>query len=120
MFLAGPGASWHGGLSTANTGAALSSTNLPPPATRGLVQQADQFRWFTRDRLEAGGPLAKWADLYASTSGQWASQTEPLAAPATDQRSRLLFGNAWGRVRASDRDQFDAAYSGSRIDLSDR
>ena len=119
LFLAEPGGSWHGALSTANTGAALSSTNLPPPADRGLVQQADQFRWFTRDRLEIGGPLTRWADFYASGSGQWASQTEPLAAPGTDQRSRLLFGNARGRVRAGDRDQFDALYSGSRIDLSD-
>ena len=69
--------------------------------------------------MEAGGPLAKWADFYASGSGQWASQTEPLAAAGTDQRSRLLFGNAWGRARAGDRDQFDVAYSGSRIRLSD-
>jgi hypothetical protein len=125
LFLAEPDASlsrfasWHGGLSTANTGAALSSTNLPVPANRGMVQQADQFRWFTRDRLEIGGPLAKWADFYASASGQWASQTEPLATPGTDQRSRLLFANARGRVRASERDRFDALYSGSRIDLSD-
>jgi hypothetical protein len=119
LFLAEPGASWHGGLSTANTGAALSSTNLPAPANRGLVQQAEQFRWFTRDRAEVGGPVTKWADLYASASGQWDSQTEPLATPGTDQRSRLLFGNARGRIRAGDRDQFDALYSGSRIDLSD-
>jgi len=119
LFLVEPGASWHGGFSTANTGAALSSTNLPPPPDRGLVQQADQFRWFTRDRLEIGGPLTRWADIYASGSGQWASQTEPLAAPGTDQRSRLLFGNARGRVRAGNRDRFDALYSGSRIDLSD-
>ena len=119
LFLAEPGASWHGALSTANTGAAFSSTNLPAPASRGLVQQADQFRWFTRDRLEIGGPLTRWADFYASGSGQWASQTEPLATPGTDQRSRLLFGNARGRVRAGDKDQFDALYSGSRINLSD-
>ena len=119
LFLVEPGASWHGGLSTANSGAALSSTNLPPPAVRGLVQQADQFRWFTRDRLEIGGPITKWADFYASGSGQWDSQTKPLATPGTDQRSRLLFGDARGRVRAGDRDQFDALYSGSRIDLSD-
>ncbi len=32
LFLAEPGASWHGALSTANTGAAFSSTNLPAPA----------------------------------------------------------------------------------------
>jgi hypothetical protein len=119
LFLAEPGASWHGVLSTSNTGAALSSANLPAPAVRGLVQQADQFRWFTRDRLQVGGPLASWMDFYASASGQWASQTEPLAAAPTDQRSRLLFGNARFRVRASDRDRFEALYSGSRIDLSD-
>ena len=125
LFLGEPGgshsmaASWHGAFSASNTGAALSSTNLPAPASRGLVQQADQFQWFTRDGLEIGGPLTRWADFYASGSGQWASQTEPLAGPGTDQRGRLLFGNARGRVRASDRDQFDALYSGSRIDLSD-
>jgi hypothetical protein len=119
VFLAEPGASWHGALSTADTGAALSSKNLPPPAARGLVQQADQFRWFTRDHLEAGGPLTKWADFFASGSGQWASQTEPLAAPGTDVRSRLLLANARTRVRAGERDRFDAAYSGSRMNLSD-
>ena len=112
-------ASWHGAVSTANTGAALSSTNLPTPANRGLVQQADQFRWFTRDSAEIGGPLTRRADFYAAGTGQWASQTEPLAAPGTDQRSRMLFGNARSRVRASDRDQFDALYSGSRINLTD-
>jgi hypothetical protein len=69
--------------------------------------------------MEIGGPLTKWADFHASGSGQWASQTEPLATPRTDQRSRLLFGNARGRVRAGGRDQSDALYSGSRIDLSD-
>jgi hypothetical protein len=119
LFVLEPGLSWHGAFSTENTGAALSSTNLPPPASRGLLQQADRFRWFTRDRLEIGGPLTKWADLYASASGQWSSQTEPLAAPGTDQRSRLLFGNVRSRIRAGDRDQFEALYSGSRIDLSD-
>jgi hypothetical protein len=118
LFLVQPGASWHGAFSTANTGAALSSTNLPSPAVRGLVQQVDQFRWFTRDGMEIGGPLTRWADFYASGSGQWASQNEPLATPGTDQRSRLLFGTARGRLRAGDRDQFDALYSGSRVDLS--
>ncbi len=116
--LSGP-ASWHGSLSTSNTGAALASSNLPSPASRGLLQQADQFGWFTRDRFEIGGPLTRLADFYASGSGQLASQTEPLATPGTDQRSELLFGNARGRVRAGDKDQFDAVYSGSRIDLSD-
>jgi hypothetical protein len=119
LFLAEPGTSWHGVLSTSNTGAAFSSSNLPPAANRGLVQQSDQFRWLTRDRLEIGGPLTRWADFYASGSGQWASQTEPLAAPGSDQRSRLLFGNARGRLRAGEKDHFDALYSGSRINLAD-
>jgi hypothetical protein len=118
LFLAEPRSSWHGALSSANTGAPLSSGNLPAFANRGLVRQTDQFRWYTRDGLEVGGPLAKWADFYASGSGQWASQAEPLARPGTDQNSRLLFGNARGRVRAGANDLFDALYSGSRIDLS--
>ena len=100
--VSGP-ASWHASIATANTGAALSSTNLPAPASRRLVQQADQFRWFTRDRLEIGGPLTKWADFYASASGQWASQTEPLATPGTDQGSRLLFKRAQPNPRRRQR-----------------
>ncbi len=127
IFLSGPRGlagpreltSWHGGLSTANTGAALASANLPPAVSRGMVQQVDRFVWFTRDRLEIGGPVTRWADFFASGSGQWASQTEPLDAPGTNQQSRLLFGNARGQVRAGARDRFDALYSGSRIDLSD-
>jgi hypothetical protein len=118
-FLAEPAPSWHGAFSTSNSGAPLSSTNLPAPPSRGLVRQADQFRWFTRDRVEIGGPLTRRADFFASGSGQWASQTEPLAAPGTDQHSKLLFGNARGRVRAGPGDRFDALYSGSRINLSD-
>jgi hypothetical protein len=69
--------------------------------------------------VEAGGPVTKRADVYASAAGQWMSQTEPLAAPGSEQHSRMLFGNARGRVRASDRDQFEGLYSGSRINLSD-
>jgi hypothetical protein len=118
IFLPEPGASWHGSLSSTDTGAAFSSTNLPPPADRGLVQQAGRFRWFTRDHAEIGGPLNRWADLYTSASGQWSRETEPLAAPGTDQRSRSLFGNVRGRVRAGGGDQFEALYSGSRLDLS--
>jgi hypothetical protein len=119
LFLSQPGASWHGSFSTVNTGAVLSSTNLPAPANRGLVQQPEQFRWITRDGIQIGGPLTKWADLFLSGNAQWAAQTEPLAAPGTNQRSRLLFGDARSRIRAGKRDQFDAIYSGSRIDLSE-
>jgi hypothetical protein len=119
LFLAEPPALWHGAFSTAETEAALFSMNLPPPASRGWVRQADQFRWLTRDSMEAGGPLTRWADICASGTGQWSSQAEPLAAPGTNQRSRLLYGNAHGRIQAGERDHFDAIYSGSRIDLSD-
>ncbi len=108
LFVAEPGGSWHGALSTTDTGSALASTNLPPPTSRGLVQQADQFRWFTRDGVETGGPLTRWADLFASARGQWASQSKPLATPGTDQRSRVLFGNARGRIAAGSRDRVDA------------
>ena len=118
LFLAEARPSWHGSLSTADSGAALSSANLPASPSPGLVRQADQFRWFTRDHFDIGGPLSKWADIYASGSGQWASQAEPLAAPGTTQSSRLLFGNVRGRLRAGATDRFDALYSGSRVDLS--
>ena len=118
LFLAEPAASWHGALSSADTGSFLASTNLPPPARRGLVQQAERFRWFTRDRVEGGGPLTKWADFFASGAAQWASQAVPLASPGSDQRSRLLFGNARSRIQAGGMDQFDAQFTGSRIDLS--
>jgi hypothetical protein len=119
FFLAEPGASWHGALSSMDTGSGLASSNLPPPADRGLVQQSERFDWFTRDSLEVGGPLTKWADLFASAAGQWSGQTVPLAAPGSEQRSRELFANTRGRVRASDRDQLEAEYVGSRVDLSD-
>ena len=119
LFLAEPGRSWHGALDSAQSGSPLSSSNLPPPAGRGLVQQTDRFHWFTRDSLEAGGPLASWADLYASAAGQWSSQAVPLATPGSDQASRLLFANVRGRIRADAGDQFDGDFVGSRIDLSD-
>jgi hypothetical protein len=119
LFPREPGASWHGALSSTGTASSLSSSNLPPPESRGLVEQPDQFHWFTRDGFEAGGPVTKWSDLFASVAGQWSSQTVPLAAPGNDQNSRLLFANARGRIRAGANDQIEAAYSGSRIALSD-
>jgi len=118
IFLALPGASWHGALATADTGGFLSSSNLPPPAERGMVQQADRFRWFTRDSIEAGGPISKWADLFVMGAAQWSLQTVPLASPGNNQRSRLLWGDVRSRIRAGARDQFDALYSGSRINVN--
>ena len=117
-FLAEPGHTWHGTIASAGTGSFLASTNLPPPVARGLVQQPDRFHWLTRDHLESGGPVTQRADLFVSGTGQWASQTVPLASAGTEQNSRLLFGNARTRIRATHRDQFDGLFSGSRIDLS--
>ena len=119
FFLAEPGASWHAALATMDTGAGLASSNLPIPADRGMVQQAELFDWFTRDSLEVSGPLTKWADWLGSVAGQWSGQTVPLASPGTEQRSRELFANTRGRVRASASDQIEASYTGSRVDLSD-
>src|SRR5579872_733778 len=93
IFVAQPGASWHVGLATADTSGFLSGSNLPPQADRGIVRQADRFHWFTRDSFEAGGPIAKWADLYVMGTAQWSSQTVPLAAPGNNQHSRLLLGD---------------------------
>jgi hypothetical protein len=117
-FVGEPGSSWHGGVFISGTGSPFSSSNLPPPKTRGAVQQPEQFNWFTRDRLEVGGPLTNWADLFGSGAGQWASQTIQSAPPGQDQNSRMLFGTVRSRVRAGSHDQFDAEYSGARVDLS--
>ncbi len=119
FFLAEPGTQWHGTLSSMDTGSGLASSNLPSVAERGLVQQAEEFNWFTRDGLEVGGPVTKWADWFGSATGQWSGQTVPLAAPGNEQRSRELFANTRGRLRASARDQLEAEYVGSRVDLSD-
>ena len=63
--------------------------------------------------------MTKWADLYISGSGQWSSQTQPLAAPG--ERSAFppaQFGSARARFLAGGRDRFDVVYTGSRVNLS--
>jgi hypothetical protein len=117
IFPAQPGHAWHFTLATADTAAALSSSNLPAPAALGFVQQPDSYHWFTRDTISAGGPVTRWADIFMTGGAQWANQTVPQAAAPTDQHSRLLFGDIRGRIRASAHDQFDALYSGSRINI---
>ncbi|MGA3259895.1 MAG: hypothetical protein ABSE35_13515 [Bryobacteraceae bacterium] len=118
LFPAQAGESWHAAISSAGTAGALASNNLPPAAGRGAITQSEQYDWFTRDHAELGGPLSRWADVFVSGSGLWAAQAAPLAAPGTNQNSRLLFGNALGHIRAGAHDRFDALYSGSRIDLA--
>lgn len=116
VFVAQPSPGWHGAAATNGTGAFLASGNLP--AASGAVEQSEAYDWMTRDHAEIGGPLRKWADLFASGTGQWSSQTMPLIAPGENQRSRMLYGNIRGRVRAGEHNFLDALYSASRIDLS--
>lgn len=117
LFLAEPGTAWHAALSSTDTGSRLTSSNLPSSNAGSLLQNQD-FRWLTRDGLEIGGPVGHLADVFASAWGQWGSQTVPLEPPGNNQGSRLLFANVRGRVRATRKDQFEALYVGSRIDLS--
>ena len=114
-FLAQPEGQWHGALMTDGTGALLASDNLPE--ARNGVEQSDRYHWLTRDHAEIGGPLTGRADLFASATGRWSSQTMPLTS-GLSQHSRVLYGNIRGQVRAASRDRLDALYSGSRIDLS--
>jgi hypothetical protein len=117
FFPSQPVSSWHGDVATSDTGAALSSGNLLPPADRGSVQQTEQYRWFTRDSAEAGGALAKRADLFLAGAGEWASQTIPIANPGNNLDSRMLFADSRLRIQATPRDQVDLLYSGSHLDL---
>ena len=116
LFMAQPESPWHATLNSSETGSPLAASNLP--ANSGEVQQSQYFKWQTRDGLEIGGPIHHWADVFASAWGQWADQAVPLQPAPNDQRSRLLFANVRGRIRLTAKDQLDALYLGSRIDLS--
>jgi hypothetical protein len=118
VYLAQPGPRWHGALATGDTGASLASGNLPAPEFRGSVDESQRYQWLTRGHADAGGPVTRWADVFASGSGDWSSQSMPLVPSGNNQRNRMLYGNVRGRVRAGARDRLDALYSGSRIDLS--
>jgi hypothetical protein len=109
---------WHGKVSTTATGSVLAFDNLPPPVTRGSVTQTEHFNWFTRDNVQAGGSIGNRADIFLSGTGQWSSQTVPVAVRGEDQNNRLLFGNARGRIQLTPKDQLDAQYSGSRVNTS--
>lgn len=117
LFPREAGPRWHAELSSWNTASLLAASNLPPPGQRGTLLGADQFHWFTRNRLQLGGPLGKRADLLVSGAGQWASQTIP-EEPREDLKTRLQFGNARARVSPSARDRLEVYITGSRIDRS--
>ncbi|MBV9502446.1 MAG: carboxypeptidase regulatory-like domain-containing protein [Acidobacteriaceae bacterium] len=119
LFLRTPGRRWHGELASSGTGAALTSNNLPSPADRWILQQPQEYNWFTRDHVNVGGPLGPRADVYFSGTGQWASETVPIARPGHNQNSRLLFANIAGRYGITAKDQLEFLLTGSRINLSD-
>ena len=119
FFPAQPVSSWRGDLLTSDTGAPLASSNLPPAPERGQLQQSEQYRWFTRDAVEAGGALTRSVDLFLAGAGEWASQTIPIASPGNNLDSRTLFADSRVRIQATARDQFDLLYSGSRLNLFD-
>ncbi|HWF46995.1 MAG TPA: hypothetical protein VG168_08320, partial [Bryobacteraceae bacterium] len=118
LFLQTPRNRWHGELSTADTGASLSSSNLPIPADRGILLQPQEYNWFTRDHVALGGPLGRRADMYFSGTGQCASETVPIAQQGQNQNSRLLFGNFGLRYQLTAKDQIEFLLTGSCIDLS--
>jgi hypothetical protein len=118
VFLRSAASSWHFGIGTQDTGAAFAGDNLPPPQERGSVERPDEFRWFTRDSANLDGIFGRWADIAATATGQWASQTAPQRPDGSAIGSRLLFANVRSRARLSSRDQVDALYSGSRVDNS--
>ncbi len=117
LFLRGADRDWHGGLTSENTGSAFAGDNLPAEPARGAVVRPEIFQWFTRDTAALSGPLARWADIAATGTAQWAYQTAPLRPDRTDIGSKLLFGNIRGRLRPGERDRVDALYSGSRLNL---
>jgi hypothetical protein len=112
------GASWHGAMATSNTGGFLASNNLPAPAQRGIVEQADFDHWYTRTHAEAGGTWGRRVALDFAGSGQWASQAAPQAAPGTSIGSRQLYANAGARIVASARDLLEVRVSESSVSLS--
>jgi hypothetical protein len=114
-----PRAGWHFGLSTTDSGKGLASSNLPAsPSQRGLVQQNQNYRWFSNDGFDASGPIRQHGDISVAGSMQVSSQTMPLESPGTSERTGMLFGNVRGRYRPKEHDQIDWLYSGSRLALS--
>ena len=119
VFLAEPGASWHGALSTANTGAALSSTNLPAPAAADWCSKPTNFAgsreivWRSADRSPGGLTFMPQEAGNGPRKPSRSPPPEPISAAGCCLET---LGAASG---PASRDQFDALYSGSRIDLSD-
>jgi hypothetical protein len=70
---------WHGALATTNAGGFLASNNLPPPAERGLVEQAGFDHWYTR---VAGTFDDKKLTVYAQNPASFGQDRYLLTNPA--------------------------------------
>lgn len=84
------GPAWRARLNLAGTAASLASSNLPPPASRGLLRQPERFRWFSGNDLQVSGPIARRTFAVGTASGHWGSQTVPQATPGRDLESSVL------------------------------
>lgn len=84
------GPAWRARLNLAGTAASLASSNLPPPASRGLLRQPERFRWFSGNDLQVSGPISRRAFVVGTASGHWGSQTVPQATPGRDLESSVL------------------------------
>ncbi len=109
---------WHGTLASHFTGNAMASGKLPEKAASAGLLRPEAFRWYSRDHVRLGGPAGKRADIFASATAQWASQSWPREADSPLQKSRLLLGSAKARFRPADGNSVEAAYVGSRMGLS--
>jgi hypothetical protein len=118
VFLRGAASSWHFGIATQDTGAALAEIICLRPrtgeASSGRTNSAGS-RGTPRTSTEfsvAGPTSPRWPPDSGHRRPHASGRTAPQSAAA------CLFGNVRGRVRLSSRDQMDALYSGSRVDLS--
>lgn len=113
-----PNGPWHGRFAADYTASWLAFDNLPSAPLRGFVQRPDQFQWWTRNHLEAGGPIGRRVNLLLSATGQWASESVPEEPGPENLRSRGLLGNARAIFRANARQRMEAAFGYSRRTVS--
>ncbi|HEY2845237.1 MAG TPA: hypothetical protein VGJ09_16360 [Bryobacteraceae bacterium] len=110
-----PAPSWHGSSSVFFTDGSLSSSNLPPPDQRGLLETSGRFHRFVHANVEANGKVTRWLDVLFSGSGRWASQTPAPADPAgRDLRSWDLYTTMRASIHPNAANHFDVLVVGAR------
>ena len=114
-----PSSAWRTRLDLTGTSGALSASNLPPPLTRGLLQQSERFHWLAYSGITASGPLSRTADLTVSAAGRWSSQTVPQAAPGKDLSTRVIPLSARLGLQLTPQDRLSFHSGASHHRLSD-